>query len=208
MTKQPLVIANGSTNATVILLHGLGADGHDLAPVVDMLSMPNVRFILPHADSRAVTINGGYVMPAWYDIVAADITQLQDDTGFEQSRTVIDDIIAKEIKQGTPAKHIALAGFSQGGAIALYTGLLSLHPLAGIAALSSYLPKLPATEQPPPPIWMAHGKYDEIIPLSVAESSWAAIPHYAPERHTYAMGHEINTAEIADLRAWLLKIFA
>jgi phospholipase/carboxylesterase len=208
MAKQPLVIANGSTNATVILLHGLGADGHDLAPVVDMLAMPNVRFILPHADSRAVTINGGYVMPAWYDIVAADITQRQDDTGFEQSRMIIDNIISEEIKQGIPAEHIVLAGFSQGGAIALYTGLLSPHPLAGIAALSSYLPKLPTASQTPPPIWMAHGKYDEIIPLSVAEASWAATPHYMPERHTYAMGHEITMAEIADLRAWLLKILA
>ncbi|MFA5172645.1 MAG: carboxylesterase [Sulfuriferula sp.] len=204
MAKQPLVVLNGSAYASVILLHGLGADGHDLAPVVDMLAIPNVRFILPHAEARAVTINGGYVMPAWYDIASADITQRQDDAGFEQSRLMIDGLIAEEVNLGIPPERIVLAGFSQGGAIALYSGLSSTQPLAGIAALSSYLPNLPANRQNPTPIWMAHGKHDDVIPLPVADASWSAAPQYTPERHIYSMGHEISMAEIADLRAWLL----
>ncbi|BBP02156.1 alpha/beta hydrolase [Sulfuriferula nivalis] len=208
MAKQPLIILNGEAKASVILLHGLGADGHDLAPVVDMLAIPDVRFVLPHAGTRPVTINGGYVMPAWYDIQSADITQQQDDAGFEQSRLIIDGLIADEISLGIPQERIMLAGFSQGGAIALYSGLSSELPLAGIAALSSYLPTLPALKQNPPPIWMAHGKHDDIIPLAVAEASWSAAPSYMPERHTYPMGHEISMEEITDLRTWLLKTLA
>jgi phospholipase/carboxylesterase len=208
MAKQPLIILNGAAKASVILLHGLGADGHDLAPVVDMLAIPDVRFVLPHAGTRPVTINGGYVMPAWYDIRSADITQQQDDAGFEQSRLIIDGLIADEVRLGIPQERIVLAGFSQGGAIALYSGLSSELPLAGIAALSSYLPTLPALKQNPPPIWMAHGEYDDIIPLAVAEASWSAATSRTPERHIYPMGHEISMDEITDLRAWLLKTLA
>ena len=208
MAKPPLIVLNGTANASVILLHGLGADGYDLAPVVDALAIPNVRFILPHAATRAVTLNGGYIMPAWYDIRSTDLTQQQDDTGFESSKLIIDDLIATEIQQGIPSTRIILAGFSQGGALALYSGLSITPSLAGIAALSSYLPKLPGIHTNPPPIWMAHGKYDDIIPLSKCEASWSATAHYAPERHIYPMAHEISMAEIADLRTWLLARLA
>jgi phospholipase/carboxylesterase len=208
MAKQPLIILNGDAKASVILLHGLGADGYDLAPVVDMLAIPDVRFILPHADTRPVTVNGGYVMPAWYDIRSTDITQQQDNAGFEQSRLITDGLITHEASLGIPHERIVLAGFSQGGAIALYCGLSSERHLAGIAALSSYLPTLPALKQNPPPIWMAHGKHDDIIPLSGCEASWSATPSYIPERHIYPMRHEISMDEITDLRTWLLKILA
>ncbi len=203
MPKAPLIVQDGTACASVILLHGLGADGYDLAPVVDMLALPNVRFILPHAASQPVTINGGYVMPAWYDISSADITQQQDNAGFERSRHIVEDLINAEIKRGIAPERIVLAGFSQGGAVALYSGLSSAHPLAGIAALSSYLPK-PATRiQHPPAIWIAHGKHDDIIPLPICEASWLAAPSLTPERHIYPMAHEISMAEIADLRTWL-----
>jgi phospholipase/carboxylesterase len=208
MPKSPLIIQHGQANASVILLHGLGADGHDLAPLVDSLNIPNSRYILPHAAAQAVTINGGYIMPAWYDIISADITQQQDDPGFMHSKAIIDQLINAEIALGIPPQRIILAGFSQGGAVALYSGLTSPHSLAGIAALSSYLPRLPAICANPPALWVAHGEYDDIIPLATQQNSWSAAPHYTPEQHYYAMGHEINMAEIADLRTWLLAKLA
>lgn len=208
MPKPPLIVQNGTANASVILLHGLGADGYDLAPVVDMLALLNVRFILPHAASLPVTINGGYIMPAWYDIRSADITQQQDDAGLARSKLIVDGLIDEEINLGIAPERIILAGFSQGGAVALYSGLSSSHALAGIAALSSYLPKLSTTKQSPPAIWVAHGKYDDIIPLPTYEASWFAAPSLTPERHIYPMAHEINMTEIADLRTWLLARLA
>lgn len=204
MAKPPVELLTGMASASIILLHGLGADGFDLAPVAEALNLPNVRFILPHAESRAVTINGGYVMPAWYDIRQPDISQQQDEAGFMQSRTLVADLIQQEIARGISSERIVLAGFSQGGAVALYSGLTLGLPLAGIVALSTYLPQLPAAIPAIPKIWAAHGMHDEIIPLSLSQSSYARLTESQLEMHIYPMAHEISTKEIADLRAWLV----
>ena len=203
MHKPAIELLNGTAHSSIIFLHGLGADGTDLLPVAQTLNLSGVRFILPHATSRAVTINGGYVMPAWYDIRQADITLDQDDAGFTQARTVVADLIQHEITRGIPGTHIILAGFSQGGAVALYSGLTLGITLAGIVGLSTYLPRLtPAVSIPP--IWIAHGVHDEVIPLATSQASFNRLATDKANTHLYPMGHEISLDEIADLRAWLL----
>ena len=204
MSKLPVELLTGTANASIILLHGLGADGYDLAPIAKALNLPDVRFILPHAASRPVTVNGGYVMPAWYDIRQPDISQEQDEAGFLASRAVVADLIQHEIARGIGSERIVLAGFSQGGAVALYSGLTLGLPLAGIAALSTYLPQLPAATPEIPKIWAAHGIHDDIIPLNLSQASYARLPKTQLEMYTYPMAHEISLNEIADLRAWLV----
>ena len=203
MHKPPIELLNGTAHSSIIFLHGLGADGTDLLPVAQTLNLSGVRFILPHATSRAVTINGGYVMPAWYDIRQAEITVDQDDAGFTQARTVVADLIQHEITRGIAANHIVLAGFSQGGAVALYSGLTLGITLAGIAGLSTYLPQLTLTDNTPP-IWIAHGTHDEVIPLATSRASFSCLATDKTSMHLYPMGHEISLDEIVDLRAWLL----
>lgn len=213
---KSLEICSGpSPDASIIWLHGLGADGYDFAPVVEALQpMPNVRFILPHAPARAITINGGYVMPAWYDILGMDLKERQDEEGIRASQALIETLISQETKRGIAPARIALAGFSQGGAIALHTALRHADKLAGVMALSAYLPlheKLAAERSANNlaiPIFMAHGRFDDIIPLQTAETSKDFMEgfDYRIEWHEYSMPHSVCNEEIADIRNFISGI--
>lgn len=203
MLKAPLEILVGTARSSIIFLHGLGADGADIAPVAEALQLRDVRFILPHAPSRPVTINNGYVMPAWYDIRQPDIRSDQDEAGFRESRATVADLIQQEIARNIPSTRIVLAGFSQGGAVALYSGLTLGIPLAGIAGLSTYLPQLTMGENIPP-VWIAHGTEDNVVPLAANQASFSGFPTNNLSTQLYPMGHEISLDEIADLRNWLV----
>jgi phospholipase/carboxylesterase len=203
--------------ASVIWLHGLGASGHDFEPIVPELGLPDsaaIRFVFPHAPPQPVTINGGMVMPAWYDIVSADFTRHEDAAGIRRSQQRLEHLIAREQERGVPAGHIVLAGFSQGGAIALHTGLRYPQRLAGILALSTYLPladTLGAEASPANhelPIFMAHGLYDPLVPIELARASCERLRQagYDPEWHTYAMEHTVCAEEIRDIGQWLRRI--
>ncbi len=197
---------------SIIWLHGLGADGQDFVPIVDELSLPvAVRFIFPHAPMRPVTINGGYVMRAWYDIVGDDIGAQQDEAGIRASQAAIEALIAQEAARGIAPDHIFLAGFSQGGAIALHTALRQSTPLAGVLALSCYLPLadsagsevLPGTKTTP--VFMAHGRNDPVVPYGLGAASRDALVKlgYAVEWHEYAMPHSVCDEELRDIGIWL-----
>ena len=208
----------GGDNAdfSVIWLHGLGADGHDFEPIVPELELSlAIRFIFPHAPEIPVSINNGMVMPAWYDIKSTQINQLEDKDGIAHSQHAVLALIENEIKRGIPSDKIILAGFSQGGAIALHTGLRYQKPLAGIMGLSTYLPLTHTLEQEihpanrETPILLTHGLYDQIIPLALAEESNACLQQfgYSPEFHTYPMEHSVCVEEIADMSTWIKKRF-
>jgi len=203
-----------SAQASVIWLHGLGANGHDFEPIVPELSKnvtQHTRFIFPHAPQRPVTINGGMVMPAWYDVVSQDLTQWQDEQGTRASEKIVQDFVRNEVRRGIDTQHIVLAGFSQGGAIALHTGLRYFTALAGIMVLSSYLPlentvareKQESNEKTA--IFMAHGQFDPVIPMKHAQHSRAVLEKmgYVVEWHDYPMEHAVNMQEIADISQWL-----
>lgn len=203
-----------SPSASVIWLHGLGADGNDFVPIIEMLDLPHVRFVLPHAPYRPVTINNGYVMRAWYDIVGLTTDSAQDETGIRASQAYIEQLIAAEQQRGMPPARIALAGFSQGGAIVLHTALRHHAPLAGVLALSTYLPLralLPAEKSKGSlltPIYMAHGSHDEIIHLQtgLASARLLQAKGYTLDWCEYPMAHSVCAEEIADIRAFLLRI--
>jgi len=200
--------------ACVIWLHGLGADGFDFEPVVKMLNLPHIHFIFPHAPYKKITMYNGYEMRAWYDLYGLSKDSPQDATGIDASRSDIETLIAHANALGIPTQSIALAGFSQGGAIALHTALRHTQPLAGVLALSTYLPlkdTLPAqksVENQSTPIFMAHGNADEVIRIETALSSRQQLMDagYAVEWHEYPMAHSVNADEIADIRQFLLKI--
>jgi len=200
--------------AAVMWLHGLGADGHDFVPVVPELRLPAtlpVRFVFPHAPMRAVTINGGAVMRAWYDIVEVGGAWREDPEGVRDAGRRVEALIAREGARGIPAARLVLAGFSQGGAIALHTGLRHPEPLAGILALSCALPladTLPAEASPASrgvPIFMAHGTHDPLIPLARAVRSRDRLVElgYSVTWREYAMPHSVCAEEIRDIAAWL-----
>ncbi len=214
---------------TVLWLHGLGADGHDFAPIVPELlvrdgrrrSWPSLRFVFPHAPMRAVTINNGMRMRAWYDIRNFSADELAggeraDSTGVLESIVQVEALIAREADRGTPPQRLILTGFSQGGAIALAAGLRRATPLAGLVALSTYLPMAPqargdlhprALEQP---VFMAHGIQDPVVPLAAGERS-AGVLHelgFALDWHRYPMGHAVCAEEIRDLGDWLDRRFS
>ena len=202
---------------TVIWLHGLGADGHDFAPIVPELGLPagmSVRFIFPHAPLLPVTINNGYVMPAWYDVRSLDLRQTEDEAGIRASQQQVEALIQLEESRGIPASRIVLAGFSQGGAIALHTGLRHEAPLAGVLALSTYLP-LPHTldtEASPTnahlPIFMAHGTVDSVIPVEqgIASRNRLQDHSYRVEWREYPMAHSVCPEEITDIGQWLVRV--
>ena len=201
--------------ASVIWLHGLGADGNDFAPIVASLQLPKaaIRFVFPHAPVQPVTINGGMRMRAWYDISDGAIRR-EDEGGVRASQKLIEALIAREKERGTAAGRLVLAGFSQGGAIALQTGLRNAERIAGIMALSTYLPiadKLSAeagAANRDVPIFMAHGSYDPVIPLARAEQSRGILQSlgYAVEWREYPMPHSVCPEEVTDIGAWLRKV--
>ena len=204
---------------SVIWLHGLGADGNDFAPLVPELvgrDWPALRFVFPHAPVRAVTINGGARMRAWYDIRDMDLNNRADETGVEESITQVDALIAREVARGVPVGHIVLAGFSQGGAVALAAGLRRREPLAGLVALSSYLPMANrAAELLQPgaiaqPLFMAHGTHDPVVPFQAGERSAEVMGGlgFKVDWHAYPMAHQVCAEQIQDLGRWLAARFA
>jgi phospholipase/carboxylesterase len=195
----------------VIWLHGLGADGHDFAPIVPELALPfAVRYVFPHAPVRPVTINAGMPMRAWFDISALR-PGVEDEAGIRASEALVAELIAREQRAGAKAEEIVLAGFSQGGALALHAGLRARLRLAGILALSSYLPlasRLQAEASPAnreTPIFLAHGAQDPVIPIELGIASKHALEAagYAVAWHRYPMAHSVCAEEIEDIRDWL-----
>jgi len=204
---------------TLILLHGLGADGHDLAPVLPYLKLDPalaVRCVLPHAPSIPVTINGGMRMPAWYDIRSGDLRTRHDLRGLRRSAAHVRALLEREQARGVPPERTVLAGFSQGGAVALHVGLRSARPLAGIVALSTYLlaPESLADElgagARETPIFMAHGAHDEVVQPARGRAACEALRalDLAPSWHSFPMGHEICLEQLELLGAWLGEAFA
>ena len=210
------LVTGADPAGTVIWMHGLGADGWDCVPIVRELPLPEdmaVRFIFPHAPIRPVTLNNGMPMPAWYDISMSDVSRVPDERGIRESQEAVEALIEREAARGVEAGRVVLAGFSQGGAIALQTGLRYAKPLAGIVALSTYLTLESSLEAEAAgankaiPILMAHGTQDEMIPLRLAESSRAALQArgYSVEWHTYPMPHSVCGPEVEAIAAFLVK---
>ena len=199
---------------SIIWLHGLGADGHDFAPMVDELNLPvAIRYIFPHAPQRPVTINGGFVMRAWYDIIRPNIDAQQDAAGILSSQIDVETLIAQEVARGVAPGNIFLAGFSQGGAIALHTALRQATPLGGALALSTYLPlaetvphEIRASAQRTP-IFMAHGRNDPVVPYALGAASRDMLLEsgFAVEWHEYTMPHSVCDEELRDIEAWLTR---
>ena len=199
---------------SVIWLHGLGADGEDFVDVAEMINLPlAMRYIFPHAPKQAVTINGGFVMPSWYDIADIDIAAKQDAAGIHASQAEIEKFIAQEKSRGIAEGNIFLAGFSQGGAIALHTGLRHPAKLGGIIALSTYLPlaetlsqeiSLSATKTP---IFFGHGRHDPVVPYALGKQSADKLKQHGfqTEWHEYSMQHSVNGDEISDIEKWLIQ---
>ena len=208
---ETVEIATGDhPEAAVIWMHGLGADGNDFVPIVrelDLSECPAIRFVFPHAETIPVTINNGYVMRAWYDILGMDLVRREDEVGLRKSQQQIEQLITREIERGIPAEHIILAGFSQGCAMTLQTGLRHPKKLAGLLCLSGYLPladKLPAEcseANRSTPIFMAHGRVDPVVQIARAETSRDFLTRlgYAIEWKDYSMPHSVCEEEIDDI---------
>ncbi len=213
LLERVVVDPPGTPDAAVIWLHGLGADGHDFPPIVAELGLPEghgVRFVFPHAPQIPVTINGGMVMRAWYDILTLDLERRADEEGVQRSAVQAANLIAHEQSQGIQSKRIVLAGFSQGGAIALHQGLRHPEPLAGIIALSTYRPvevseaDLSPTGQATP-VFQAHGSMDPMVQLQRGEAARSRLSELGVgvEWHEYPMMHQLCVEQIADLGSWL-----
>ncbi len=213
--QSPIIIEpQESAKACIIWLHGLGADGSDFEPVASQLAagvIKNTRFVFPHAPMQAITINGGAVMRAWYDIFEMDIARKIDRQGVLTSARVIEDLIEEQQASGIPYGQIVLAGFSQGGAVALHLGLRFGQRLAGIMALSTYLTirddlsrenRLASTDTP---IFLAHGSQDPTVPLAASEQARQLLRSlgYRPACHTYPMAHSLCGEELRDISCWL-----
>ena len=222
MSDSPLIVETGSNppDGCVIWLHGLGADGHDFEPIVPELGLSpdlNVRFVFPHAPMIPVTINQGFVMRAWYDIAASDIAERQDESGIRSSQAVMIELIEAQIAEGIDSTRIVLAGFSQGGVIALQTGLRFNKPLAGIMALSTYLPLAEtlaaekSDENLTIPVFLAHGSADPVIAVDLAYSTRGHLEKqgYQPSWHEYdAMQHSVCAEEIEHMSQWFGTVLA
>jgi len=215
ITLEPDVPAT----ATVVLLHGLGADGFDFVPIVEELQLPEalpVRFVFPHAPLRSVTVNAGYVMRAWYDIKAFTPEGRADAAGLAESVERVNGYLGQEIERGVPASRVVLAGFSQGGAVALSAGLRFGERLAGLLALSTYLPfpaRLAAEKSganAEVPILMCHGRMDPVVPVAMGIEAREVLSAqgYAVEWHEYPMEHEVCAAELAETAQWLRGVLA
>ena len=213
------VCTSDKPEIAVIWLHGLGADGNDFVPVVDELDLaglPGIRFVFPHANTMPVSINGGYVMRSWYDIVHTDLGRQEDEKGLRAAQLQVEALIAREKARGIPASRIVLAGFSQGCAMTLQTGLRHPEKLAGMMCLSGYLPladkvaaeRTEASKQTP--IFLVHGRMDPVIPVQRAIASRDALVAlgYQVEWHDYPMQHSLCQEEIVHIGAWLKKVLA
>lgn len=220
MSHPPIEIETGpNPTASIVLMHGLGADGNDFVPIAQELNLSSVgpvRFVFPNAPVMPVTINGGYQMPAWYDIYGPNLVQREDEVGLRRSQASIEALIEKEKSRGIAANRIVVAGFSQGCAMALMTGLRHAEKLAGIVGLSGYLP-LAATlaaerhaANHGTPIFLAHGSADPVVVLPRATATRDALQAlgYNVDWHEYPMAHSVCMEEIADLNAWLLRVLA
>ena len=205
--------------ATIVIMHGLGADGRDFVPIakqLDLSSVGPVRFLFPYAPVIPVTINGGMEMPAWYDILAADLVRREDEAGLRKSQAGIEDLIANENLRGIPANRIVIAGFSQGCAMALMVGLRHAEPLAGIVGMSGYLPlagQTPAERSPASqhvPVFMGHGTRDGVVVLARAAASRDVLKNlgYTVDWYEYPMEHSVCQEEITDLERWLKRVLA
>ncbi|HZN26763.1 MAG TPA: alpha/beta fold hydrolase [Burkholderiales bacterium] len=226
MAQKPLEaieIETGSNPAaSVIWMHGLGADGNDFVPIVhelDLTGAPPIRFVFPHAPMQPVTINNGYIMRAWYDVRWGDLegrSKQADEKGVRASQAAVVQLVEREIARGVGAEDIVLAGFSQGGAIALQTGLRYPEKLAGIMALSTYLPLAETlaneatAENRQTPIFMAHGTDDGVVPYAMAARSRDVLAQhgYQVEWHEYPMPHSVCLEEIQDIGSWLGRVLA
>lgn len=220
MQLESLELSTGDApTASVIVLHGLGADGHDFVPVaeqLDLAAIGPVRYVFPHAPTRPVTINGGHVMRAWYDIVGTDLLSRQDEAGLRASQAAIGTLIQRERERGVAAERIVLMGFSQGCAMTLMTGLRHDEKLAGLVGLSGYLPLAATTADErhtanaATPIFLAHGTQDPVIPIARATASRDALRAlgHTVEWHAYPMPHSVCAEEIADLNRWLREVLA
>lgn len=223
MTTIPATIdlnpASDHPEGSVIWLHGLGADANDFVPIVEQFKIPDqykIRFVFPNAPIRPITINNGMLMRAWYDIEEIDLSAKEDEEGIQASATLVEHLIEREMGLGIKSERIILAGFSQGGAIALYTGLRCTKPLGGIIALSTYLPlanHLNADRQiinQSIPIYMAHGLFDPVVPLMLGEMTRQQLESlgYKIDWHTYSMPHSVTPEEIDDIGHFIKNVFS
>lgn len=220
MNEPAIEIETGAApTASVIVLHGLGADGNDFVPVVDQLDLSAagaVRYVFPHAPMRPVTLNGGYVMRAWYDIVGSDLARREDEAGLRASQALVEGLLARERERGIDASRTVLMGFSQGCAMALMTGLRHPQRLAGIVGLSGYLPLagVTAAERSEAsrdvPVFLAHGTLDPVVPLARAAASREALRALGQpvDWHEYPIEHTVSLAQLRDLQDWLVKRLA
>ncbi|MDT0633544.1 alpha/beta hydrolase [Spectribacter hydrogenooxidans] len=219
MLESVVVEPRGAHRASIIWLHGLGADGHDFQPVVPELGLPadaGVRFIFPHAPVRPVTLNNGMAMRAWYDIASLDVSAREDAEGIEASRSEVETLIAAEREAGIPAGAIVLAGFSQGGAIALHAALRHPERLAGVMGLSTYLPLRDrlagevSGANRDLPVFMAHGSLDPMLPQQLGEMSRDHLQAagYTVAWHSYPMQHQVCLEEIRTIGAWLRGVLS
>ena len=219
MIEALACIERGADDAahSIILLHGLGADGHDFEPIVNELKLNKpTRFVFPHAPSISISINNGMVMPAWYDIKSTQIDMQQDEDGLRHSEKAVITLIEHELRRGIKSENIIVAGFSQGGAVALHTALHYSKPLAGVMGLSTYLP---LTEKVASeinaankniPVFLAHGVHDPIIPLQLALNSNAYLKkfNYSTELKQYEMEHSVCQEEIDAMSDWINRVFS
>lgn len=215
---ETIQIETGPTpTASVIWLHGLGASGDDFVPIVrelDLAGMQDIRFVFPHAPTMPVTINNGYVMRAWYDIIGADLSRREDEKGLRASQAMVEQLIAQEKARGIPAERIVLAGFSQGCAMTIQTGLRHPEKLAGLLCLSGYVPLHTTiaeerhSSNQATPIFMAHGRGDQVIPIIRAEQSRDLLRSlgYEVEWHEYLMPHSVCQEEVDDISAWFRRV--
>jgi phospholipase/carboxylesterase len=219
---NPIILQTGAddsreADAAVIWLHGLGADGSDFVPIVSELKLPdglNIRFIFPHAPLRPITINQGYRMRGWYDITSLDVANRDDEAGIVESSAILTRLCDEQLALGIVAERIIVAGFSQGGAIALYTGLRYARTLGGIMALSTYLPMQQRLDQEAAvanrdtPIFMAHGLHDDVVATQFGLQTRALLQQrgYRVQWHEYAMGHSVCIEEINDISNWLCRV--
>jgi phospholipase/carboxylesterase len=218
VSREAVEIETGrEPTGAVIWLHGLGADGHDFEPVVPELVRPGeraLRFVFPHAPIRPVTLNGGYAMRAWYDIAALDRRTAEDENGIRASQAAIDTLIRRENARGIGSERIVLAGFSQGGAMAVFAATRYPERLAGIMGLSCYLLLAPRLDSErvaanqSTPVFLAHGTQDPVVPAVLGEHGWHALQAngYTVEWHVYEMPHALCPQEVSDIAAWLRRV--